>query len=145
MATWLQAFRLLPSYQLGVGQIVCMDGVQGDFLCRPATNNAVDVPIGVTQDGYDIPPGLIAALSQGTATYTPVAAQPGEEVLIRSIGDIAPVLLGASATAGALISFNSSGGAIMVAPGSGVFYAGIAQQAGGVGGLINMLIQPGKS
>jgi hypothetical protein len=148
MSAYLTALRCLPSYQILPMQIVCYDGVQGDFLIRPATNTSTDYPIGVSQTGYDVPPNLINALSSGTATYTPVAAQPGEELLVFTVGDIAPVVVGANITAGALVSFNSAGLAIMVAPGSNSYFAGIATQSSQgntSGAVIDILIQPGKA
>lgn len=145
MPSHLAVFRALPSYSILPMQFVCFDGVQGDFLIRPCTNPASDIPIGVSNPAFDVPPNLIQALSSGTATYTPVAAVAGEELACYSTGDIAPVVLGASVTPGAMITFNSAGAAVMAVPGSGNWYGGIANQAGNQGGVIDILVQFGKA
>ena len=144
MPSHLAVFRALPSYSILPMQFVTFDGVAGDFLIRPATA-ATDIPVGVSQVGYDVPPNLIQALSSNTATYTPVAAQPGEELACYTIGDIAPVVLGAAVTAGSMITFNSSGLAVMAVPGAGSWFGGIAVQAGSTGGVIDIFVALGKS
>lgn len=145
MPSFLAQPRWLPSYQISAMQYVCFDGVQGDFLVRPCTGTT-DIPVAVSQTAYDLPPNFIAALSNGTATYTQVAAQPGEELAVYGSGDVCPIVLGSGgATAGALIGFNTSGAAVMVAQGSGSWYGGIACQAGNSGEIIDILTHFGKA
>jgi hypothetical protein len=145
MPSWLAQPRWLPTYQVLPMTFVCFDGIQGDFLCRPATGGN-DIPVAVSQAAYDLTPNLIAALSNGTATYTQVAAQPGEEIAVYGSGDVCPIVLGAGgATAGALIGYNTSGAGVMVAFGSGLWYGGIATQAGNTGEIIEILTHFGKA
>ena len=142
MASWNQVMRALPSFSILPMQFVCFDGVAGDWLVRPCTAPTVDIPVAVSQTGYDVPPNLVQALG---GTYTPAAAVAGEELALYTVGDIAPVVLGASATAGSLIGFNSAGAAVPVAPGSGNYYGGIACQQGLTGGVIDIFVQFGKA
>lgn len=145
MSSYLAVPRFLPSFQCFPMQFLCMDGVQGDFLVRPCTG-VNDVPIVVSQVGYDLAPNLIAALSNGTATYTQVAAQPGEELACYGSGDMAPLVLGSGGcTAGALIGFNSAGAGVMVAQGSNSWFGGVAQQAGNSGEIIQILTHFGRA
>jgi hypothetical protein len=145
MPNYLMPIRALPSYQVLPMQFVCMDGIQGDFLIRPATGTN-DIPIGVSQTAYDLPPNIISALSNGTATYTQVAAQPGEEIQIMHDGDVTPVVLGTGgATSGALMTYNSSGAAVMTYPGSGLWFGGVAMEAGNSGEVIDILTHFGKA
>ena len=145
MSNYLMPLRALPSYAIAAAQFVCMDGIQGDWLIRPCTGSG-DIPIGVSQDAYDVSPNFISALSNGTATYTQVAAQPGEELQIFHSGDVCPLALGTGgATAGALMGFNSAGAAIQVAQGSGLWFGAVAMQAGNSGELIEVLTHFGKA
>jgi hypothetical protein len=145
MPSFLAQIRALPSFQIAAGQFVCVDGVQGDFFIRPCTGNT-DIPIGVSQLAYDLPPNFIAALTNNTATYTQVAAQPGEELAIYGTGDLCPIVLGSGGcTAGSLLGFNAAGAAVMVAQGSGLWYGGVATQAGNSGEIIRILTHFGKA
>jgi hypothetical protein len=137
---WLSPLNLIPSAPILPSTFVCIDGVQGDFFCRPATG-ANDVPIGISQIGYDLPPGLIATLSQGTATYAQVAAQAGEQIEIFHSGTVCPLQLGAGGcTAGALLGPNTSGQGIMVAQGSGAWFGAITQSSGNQGERVNFVL-----
>src|SRR5271170_3546559 len=95
MPDYLAGLRLTcsPAGSILPMTFVCVDGTQGDYLARQATASG-DVLIGVSQIGYDLPPGFIQAVSSGTATYTQVAAQPGEEFQAFHSGDVAPLVLG---------------------------------------------------
>ena len=145
MSNYLMPIPVFPSFQILPMQFICMDGIQGDNLCRPATGTN-DIPIGVSGTSYDLPPNIISALSNGTATFTQVAAQPGEPIQIMHDGDVTPVVLGTGgATSGALMTYNSSGAAVMTFPGSGLWFGGVAMQAGNSGEIINILTHFGKA
>ena len=145
MPSFLAQIRALPSYQIFAGQFVCFDGIQGNNLIRPCTG-ATDIPIGVSQLAYDLPPNFIAALTNNTATYQQVAAQPGEELAIYGTGDYAPVVMGSGGcTGGALIGFNAAGAAVMVAQGSGLWYGGVAPGSANSGEVIAILTHFGKA
>lgn len=148
MPDYLSNLKLVPSNAGSIKEssFVCVDGIQGDYLCRQATATD-DYPIGVSQVGFDLPPNLIDTLTSGAATYTQVAGQPGEPIQIFHGGDVAPVRLGSGgATAGAEITNDTAGLGVMIAPfTTNRFKGGIALQAGSQGEIIEVFLDAGRS
>jgi hypothetical protein len=132
------SFVTIDAYQGGGGA--------GNNLCRQATSDANDMPVGISQVGYNLAPGLVQQLAPG-ASYTPVAGSPGDEIQIFSAGDLAPLRLGAGgATAGALLGPDTSGNGIMVAVGSGLWYGAQTSVNGNSGDIIEVIVrQPAKA
>lgn len=145
MPAYLATPPWLPTSAINPMSFVCADSVFGSlansFSCRQATA-ATDLPIAISQVGYDLSPGLIAALTNGLATYQQVAAQPSEEFAAFLLGDVCPLILGASVTAGDLLGPNVNGYGIKVT--SGNYYGAMALQSGVSGEIIQVLAVFGK-
>ena len=142
MSEYLSPLRLTASLPLSVMQFVTIDGNAGDWLCRPSSATT-DLPIGVTGVAYDAPPGLAAAL--GATGSTPVAASAGEQIQILHSGDVCPVVLGGTVTAGQLVGCNGSTSIVAITAGSGNYYGGVALQGGTTGACIDILTHFGKA
>jgi hypothetical protein len=135
------------------GPVVPMSFVTNDpnqaFTCRQATGN--DLPAGIVQVGADITPGLEQALFPSAPTPTIYAGQPGSQVQICTVGDVAPVRLGIQATGnggvknGTILTNDGSGLAIPVgATGANSTYrAGVALKEGQPGEIVEMFFEPG--
>lgn len=148
MPAYLATPQWLPTTAIAPMSFVCADGVfgatlGGSFSCRQATATT-DKPIAISQTGYDIAPGLIAALTNGIASYTQVAAQAAEEFNCFMLGDICPLVLGAGgATSGDLLSPDTSGNGIKVSVGN--YYGAMALQTGAAGEIIQVVAVFGKA
>lgn len=150
MPDFLAPLQLTPTSAVNPMSFVCIDGIQVDTtgnmiqLCRQATSPN-DIPIAVTQTGYNLAPNLIATLTQGTATYAQVAALAGQPLQTFHSGDVCPIMLGVGgATGGAPLGPDTNGNGIMVVPHSGNWYGAIALQSGAQNEIIDVLTHFGK-
>ncbi len=126
-------------------RFICPDGTQGAFMCRQATAQT-DLPLGVSQAAFNLDPGIIYALSDGASNDPNVAGAPGSQIAIYTSGDVCPVRLGGSVTAGDTIGNHTDGTAIKVAPLTGSRYiGGVALQNGLTGDIIEMYVLPGRA
>ena len=142
--------QVSPAGSITPMSFVCIDGIQGNFMCRQATNNAAttgDIPTGVSQVAQNIAPNLIYTLTQGITNPTAYAGNPGDQIQIFTSGDVCPIRLGANgATSGALLTNDTSGNAVMIAPfTSGRWRAGLCLQGGLQGDIVEMYIMPGHA
>jgi hypothetical protein len=111
-----------------------------DFQCRQATATT-DKIVGVSQVGIDQPPNLGAIFG---STAAQVAGQPGEQISIHSVGDVAPITLGTGGCSpNDLLTADSSGNGVVASGGN--YYGGLALQAGNAGEIISMLVLFGKA
>ncbi len=116
------------------------------FTCRLATATT-DLPLGVSQTGFNLTPNLISALTDGAASDPNVAGAPGSQIAIYTSGDVAPVRLGTGgALVGSMITNDAAGLGVIVAQFTASRYmGGVALQAGLVGEIIEIYILPGRA
>jgi len=145
MPDYLSGLKLAvsPAGPVQTSSFICIDGTQGNNQCRQATATT-DYAIGISQVGSASTPNLVQTLAPGV-TYVPPAGNPGDEIQIFSIGDVAPLRLGATCTAGAPLTNDTSGNGIMVAQGSGSKYWAFALQAGVAGDIIDVHVRGGTA
>ena len=119
-----------------------------DYCCRQATATT-DMPLGVAQIGADITPGLQVALFPASPTPTIYAGQPGSQIQIFSVGDVAPIRIGAQAGTiknGTFLTNDSAGLAIPIAAfTANQFRGGVALHAGSPGEIIELFLLPGNA
>ena len=143
MPDYLSGLKLAvsPAGPVQTSSFICIDGTQGSYQCRQATATT-DYTIGISQIGQVSTPNLVQTLAPGV-TYVPPAGNPGDEIQIFGIGDVAPLRLGAAATAGAPLGPDASGNGVMIA--SGGKYWAFALQAGVSGDIIDVHIRSGTA
>jgi hypothetical protein len=111
-----------------------------DFAVVQCTASSI-MPLGISQVGFDRPPGLVQLLPG--ASYTDVAAASGEEFQIFFDSDVAPLRLGAGGCqAGQLLVADGSGNGIVGT--TGQYYGALALQGGNSGEIIQVLVRVGK-
>lgn len=101
---------------------------------------------GVSQIGTKFAPGV--ALAMGGSTAKTVAAEPGDNIQIFTVGEVAPVTVAAGQTipAWSLLTndkANPTGNAAVA--GSGDYVGGISLEAGTAGNIISALLFMGKA
>ena len=136
----------LPLQAVGSINPMSFVTIQGSFGVRQCTSG--DYVIGVSQIGFDRPPGLINLYPNVAASYTDVAAVSGEELQINSLGDVCPVRLSTAGTgcaAGDLLCPDNTGAAIVAAGGANTQFGGRSFQVGLAGEIVQALVYFGKS
>lgn len=145
MSAFFTNLKLVPSQagSIAPSTFVTIDGTQGDNMCRQATGTG-DIPIGISQVGYDVAPGL-SQLFPG-ASITQVAAVAGEPLGIFTNGDVCGMVVGSlPITPGTLLGPDSQGRAVAVTPGSGNWYGAIATSAANAGDIVDVYKWLGKA
>ncbi len=144
--------QVSPAGSIAPMTFICPDGVQGAFMCRTATANTAggpwDLPLGVSQVGFNLTPNLISALTDGAASDPNVAGAPGSQIQIFTSGDVCPIRLGAApgtVVPGAFITNDSTGlGKVIAALTANSYMGGVALQAGLAGEIIEIYVLPGR-
>jgi hypothetical protein len=98
---------------------------------------AADIPVGISQVGFDRPPGLVQLLPG--AVYTDIAAASGEELQIFFLGDVCGLRLGSGGcSANQLLTSDASGRGVVAAGGN--YVGALAMQGGNVDDIIQVLV-----
>ena len=125
----------------------------GNCMCRVATA-PTDLPLGVSQVGFNLSPNLLQALAypigspqyDGVLTFTQYAGNPGDQISISTDGDVCPIRLGVGGcTPGTFLTNDTAGLAIGIAPFTPDSYmGGVALEGGNAGEIIELYLLPGR-